>query len=428
MTDRFASVPPEVLQILTKSPPYTPGEKMILQAYVTREGANPEIAFSINHLLGGQSSPAPAPPSSDFGIPGLDIPDNIAGIGLPTLDFMQGGGSSTYAPSEPSAFHQDLKHQGATDINFDRMNAASPPPGNLPGVGTPTADFLTPAANLRDWMTPEFPEGGGSDMPSARGPSTGESPTSLTAMFGAPTGSMSRSPDATPAGSNTMTQGAGNRSPGTVVSTDPTDWKSEAAKQQEYDYLGIDPNSDFYGIRSDQVARVAANPEIMAEYLYPDAPLTQAGQTEWLQNVLMLSKMGLLTDVPNATIFTKGPEGAIGTMEQVEAMKKSMPEFNAEIDPRSIYREAMTRLLNSDATQFQSEDYGQGTKGDAENQVAVTNGMLAAVKPFIYAPQQEAYVQSLNRAGMQYLSEVAASRTSLSYPEWLKSQGAMDWL
>ena len=206
-----------------------------------------------------------------------------------------------------------------------------------------------------------------------------------------------------------------------------TDWKAQAASLNIPSDLELDPTSAFAGVRNDMRGSVLANPKLMADYLYPGAPLTAASQAEWLNNIKTLSDFGLLTDVPNADIFNARPSSEITTLKQIEDVKNAMPEFNSEIDPRWVYQEAFTRILNSDANKFRDPERG-GTEGDPENQVAVTNGMLSVVTPFIYQPQQEAYIAELNRAGMQYISEVAGGKTTMSYPEWLKASGAVNWM
>jgi hypothetical protein len=441
----LSNVPPEVMQILTHDPPYSRGELAILQAYAIRPDANPVMVRAFEHLgVTAPHAPGPPPPSSDFGIPGLDIPDSIGGIGLPTLDFMQpeypnGGGSTAYAPSEPSSFHQDLPHQGAADINFEKMRT-----GRESNSHRPTLDWAAPIGEALDsggggLFTPggvsssggtvyipalDGPGGGGSSSSSGVDPyvNAAQPTSSMTALFGE-SPATSRAPDGTPAGSNTVTQGLGT--PGST-----TDWKAEALRTAiPESRLFSDPNSAFASLANSQIDRVAANPELIAQQLYADAPLAAANQTEWLQNIKMLSDLGLLSDVPNADIFSGKPESGVTTLEQIEAVNNAFRGgHGSQVDPRALYHQAFSRILNSDAQTFVDPNQGGGVAGDAENQVAVTNGMLGAVTPFVYSGSQEGYIQRLNQAGLQYIGEVATSRTSLSYPEWLKSQGAMDWL
>lgn len=464
----LSNVPPEVLQILTHDPPYSAGEKAILQSYILRPDANPVVlrAFQNMGVLPGDSARAfhadlrnkgagdinwdtyvPGQPqmSSDLGIPGLNLPDNLDGLsGLSGLNPIGSGIEAEKANPRASAYDtvdfpqvldrpdpgRQSRHQitadwaapfgglRSTDGNFGGLITSGGPPNPasggdvyIPAAGTPTRDFMTGPGGGGS------PSSGGGADPYAR---TAQPASSLTALFGE-SPATSRTPDGMPAGSNTMTQGAGT--PGA------TDWKAERTKAEiDFDPLRIDPTSAFASVADSQLARVAANPEFMADVLYPGAPNLQANQTEWLANVKMLSELGLLSNIPNADIFTGKPEGNVMMLEQVEALKNSMAGKGSEVDPRAIYQKAFARILNSDASKFLAEDYGQGVAGDAENQIAVTNGMLGAVAPFVYSGSREAYIQRLNMAGMQYLSEVAMSGTSLSYPEWLKAHGADTWM
>ncbi len=416
MTERdLSDVPPEVLEILTHGGPYSPGDAAILRAYAREQGANPIVAQAIGRAM--QNTPPPSTPTIDaprrlptdgsgtLNIPTLDLPNPFAGIGNPFDALLPDPTSELPTIDAPRELSPQPSYR-------EGVKAPEPKPFYREGVRTP--DPMAGSQIDRDRAISQIDAELGGAAPS------------LPDRWGSTAGPAPIPEDFRP--SVEMGGGPGVSRPD--GSSRKTDWmgQPEARAPMEINapIMSFSPDSIFASLRDDQISRVAANPSLVASQFYPDAPLTQASQTEWLGDVMMLAELGLLDGSANATVLTK-PGGPNEILEQVEALKNAMPGRGGTVDPRAIYHEAFSRIINSDAAQFFTNEH-DGVKGDAENQVAVSNGLLAAATPFLHDSSREAFIQRLNSAGMQYLGEVARSGTSLSYPEWLQSQGATDWL
>lgn len=473
----FSGVPPQVLQILTHNPPYTAGETMILRAYAASPGADSVMADAIMILLGpdlGQAAPGaamPAPPAATvLAAPGggggggfdgatptpraapgglslsnpftLDALAPLRHLGTPTLDFANPQGPpNAPMPMPPRPTLGAVRTPSGAPMPTPPPAAPAAPGGGITLSNPFTLDALTPLSQIgrptRDFMSPQAtsaPESAPMPTPPPpritppAAPGGGEgSPFDIFKGLGRPTGDFwDGGPGPPPPPTRDRFGGIGRSGGAPLGAAVNPNARADMAARQLPPLIGtFSPNSVFAGIADEQIGRVSANPELVAQQFYPDLPTTQAGATQWLSDVMELSKLGLLSNTPNSTIFDK-PRSDIAMLSQVEALQKAMPGHGGQVDAGAIYREAFQRILNSDASTF-STGTG-GVVGDPENQTAVTNGMLAAVAPFVYEGSRDAYIARLNRAQMQYLGDIATSGTSLSYPEWLRDHGALDWL
>lgn len=444
----LSNVPPEVMQILAHDPPYSPGELEILRAYAARPDANPVLVRAFqNPSLGIMTPQSAAPPPSDFGIPGLDIPDNIMGIGLPTRDFMSP--PPTLADSS-SAFHQDLRHQGAADINMDTAAPASPPPTDQVtpttqagavtggGFGNPL-DLLSEDAfrgygeamkgfNPLGFMEPKYPNGGGTSASSGDMPERRDTPSNnpFDVFLGDAPPTTRQSGIAGPVSPPTTNLGDPRLStrgaPG--GQTTGADWRG----LRELEKTLVPPDSAFANIPASEIGKlstVMANPQLLAGMLYPDTPMTAAMATPNVTALAQLARYGLLS--PGTKMLDEGQMGSgINQARLVEQTLNSMKGVNgAEVSPRAVYQEAFRRLLNTPVEEMST---GNGDPGDLSNQIAVTNAYLLLAKPFVSQGQQDFFEQKLNRWAEAYAQQYVNGETDVSYPQWLSDHGAQNLL
>lgn len=419
----LSNVPPEVLKILTHDPPYSQGELQVLRAYAARPDANPVLVRAFqNPSLG--ITPPPSPPSSDFGIPGLDIPDNIAGIGLPTADFMQG--LSTPPPTladSSAAFHQDLRHQGAADINMATAVPASSGVTPFPtdsvtpttqagaitggGFGLPTRDFMD------GWSNPFDPQPD-TTLPERRDVSSGS-----------PLDAFLPTPDPVPGSAGGRRLGQERTAP--AGPSTGMNWKSV----RDLERTLVPPDSAFANIPDAELnkfAMLVANPELLAGKLYEGTPMTAASATPMVGALAQLAKYGLLS--PGNQMVQAGGFGSdLNQARMVEETLNSMKgQMGAEVSPRAIYEEAFRRTLNTDVKDMDATSQVGGEAGDLANQIAVTNSYLLLAQPFISQGQQDFFKSKLDRWAEAYAQQWVNGETDVSYPQWLSDHGAQNLL
>lgn len=452
----LSNVPPEVLQILTHDPPYSEGEKALLQNYILRPDANPVIltAFQKMGVMQGDSAgpfhtdlrypganpsnqigSMPPPPQSDLGIPGLNLPDNLDGLaGLSGLN--PWGSGIEEEKANPRAedygtipFPQvlDRPDPGRQSRNQITSDWAGPIGEALNSGG---GGLVTPGGVPTSGGTIFIPQHDKLGGPGGGGSSSGISGTN-TETQGQPSSATASSGlggvfDATdPALAKVPGFGGSLPSPGLGGSM-TTDW----AARRDLELSSVPSDSVFANIPVGEWSKFSylmSNPNLLAGKLYEGTPATAAMATPMVGAIAELARKGLLQSgdqMINAEGFGSNVSQARMVEDTINAMRG---QKGAEVSPRAIYQEAFRRALNTPVEEMST---GDGDPGDLSNQIAITNGYLLLAQPFISEGQQEYFKTKLDRYAQAYAQQVVNGEidVSYSYPQWLSDHGAQNLL
>ena len=140
-----------------------------------------------------------------------------------------------------------------------------------------------------------------------------------------------------------------------------------------------------------------------------------------LEQLMDLNKAGLLGG------RGVGPEGGLqgsaNRLGSAEALYNAMGP-GSYLDPQSLHRETLRNIRRTDAAAM----FGgkEGTPGDINNQIAVTNDALVAAAAASMAPDALAAMQSrLAGAEQEYIMGVvdgSIAPDQMSYPQWLRTE------
>lgn len=145
----------------------------------------------------------------------------------------------------------------------------------------------------------------------------------------------------------------------------------------------------------------------------------------FIQSADSLSAQGVLGRGTGSDLFG-GPISASGNLANVEDVINmiSQPQY-FEMDPASLYRASFER---SQSTDFEGITGQNGQPLSRDDIIDVTNSALMASAPFMTPEYAAALSGRLQRAAVQYKSLVARGEFNGSYPAYLESIGAGEWV
>lgn len=127
----------------------------------------------------------------------------------------------------------------------------------------------------------------------------------------------------------------------------------------------------------------------------------------------LIAQMGVLGDDGGSDIYS-GPASGADAMALAHEWLDSMPSGTFP-DPESIHHDVFRRLVHTD----------MGTLTPQE-QIAITNGALFTIDPYMTEEFMRWFMESRERAGRDYLLALASGETTWSYPQYLQERGFDD--
>jgi hypothetical protein len=289
--------------------------------------------------------------------------------------------------------------------------------GGMPTFqGPPTLDFL----NMDHAGMIDMPEGSAARGFDASGSVLGD--TKLQDMYGKEHGDVSWS-ELMGGGGLTANSALGYDTP---VTSDLAEERFDPGTILENQPEGY----SWSGMAPAMISETRNDPRVFANLLAKDmggGQGTAAQLMPYLQGADSLAAQGVFGGpTANNTIFG-GPTSDVAAMAQIEDVADLMAQPGTQfIDTNELYGRSFDRLGNTDFSQY-SGDNGQPLSND--DIIEVTNAALMASAPFMTQETAGYLSARLNQAGVEYKTLLATGEVgNISYPAYLKSIGADQWL
>ena len=121
-----------------------------------------------------------------------------------------------------------------------------------------------------------------------------------------------------------------------------------------------------------------------------------------------------------------GPSSSDARLASVERFIVDLNEPPAKyVEPSGVYANMYQRVQNTDVNDM---TIGEDDPGYPFNQIAIVNSALITAGPHMTEDGQRSFLGYLMGAENKYMLAVAKGETTMSYPEYLESIGAEDWL
>lgn len=207
----------------------------------------------------------------------------------------------------------------------------------------------------------------------------------------------------------------------------PDDWRWNAP-----DLEMLPADSAFSDVGIADMGLYAGDPEMFAQAMAEERGAAVGGGYQrsiepLTRDALFYASQGLLGGARNNQL-NGGPSSNTGRLGMAEQMMDLLQGTRGgQVNPTAMYQKTFDRALATPEAEF---DMGQGGEpGDYASQINVTNSMLVQSMGSGTTPETaEAVKNALERLARQWLSDVSRGETTLTYPQYLQSMGARDYL
>jgi hypothetical protein len=172
---------------------------------------------------------------------------------------------------------------------------------------------------------------------------------------------------------------------------------------------------------------IRQRPDVYANILYEDQPITQEVMSPYLESASALAETGMLGGgIPGNRTLSGGPNSPTMELAAIEDFMKQFDQPGMQfVDPAQVYGELFTRL---EGTPTETMRNREGQQANIHEQIALSNQALFNAAPYLADSTREYLAARLEQAGVEYLTKLAKGETDQSYPAYLRSIGAHTWL
>lgn len=172
------------------------------------------------------------------------------------------------------------------------------------------------------------------------------------------------------------------------------------------------------------IGMLASDPRLMAKEMYGDNQVQATSRQKYIEAAMTLAQMGLIGG-NGAADFTGGSASDATQLAAVEDLLATYDQPGMYVNPGKVYNDLYNRAQVQD---FSGLTDGSGDPISIEDQVAMTNQALMAAAPFGNETSAAWLSSRLENAALQYRSMLANGEVTMSYPKYLDSIGARDWV
>jgi hypothetical protein len=193
-------------------------------------------------------------------------------------------------------------------------------------------------------------------------------------------------------------------------------------------YMDIPEGYAISGIAPGMIPDLGRDPQVLLRMMMDSQGINGPGAEgiygPYMQAANALSSVGVLSQQGNS-LFGGGSD-PVTRMTEVEDFLGNFAEPGMQfVNPGVITDEILSRSINTDLANMLDEN-GNPYGPDAE--IEITNAMMLQAAPFLTQEAATYMTSRLEQAALEYKTMLYRGEVSMSYPKYLESIGARDWL